>query len=472
MSLISQNLQRKDALPARVPLNLSPDAQRFQLIGGRLITYTDNRESYLTNGYDINDIVFSIIDTIQEKCIVAPWSVCEIADESAYKQLRAAMQRKQWTGKDYLDAVKLQRKALVPAKNPGKWADLLLYPNKVDTWADYIRASIGYKLLMGNAFTYAKILDMGANKGIPHELHALPAQWVNIHATDTFPANITGYSINHWPLINYKPEEIMHQKNWNPHFEVNGAQLYGMSPLKAALHLLNRNNSSVQASAAAFQNEGIKALVSFKVKPGEVESIDNAVEAAGDMLRTQWSGVKNRARLGIIGYDVDVHQLGLTAQEMQIIESEKWDLRRLCSLYGVQSQILNDPDNKTYANQKEAEKALTARAALPRLVRERDALNRKAHEHWGLDKKYVLDFDLSVYGELQAEAKEVAEWTSKLVAIIPNEQREQCGLAAIDDALFNEPWVQANGRVPQSEMQASEVDDALNDMGDEDDDES
>jgi hypothetical protein len=79
-----------------------------------------------------------------------------------------------------------------------------------------------------------------------------------------------------------------------------------------------------------------------------------------------------------------------------------------------------------------------------------------------MPKNGIIDFDMSYFAELQEDVKEVATWTSQLIAISPNEQRELCGLAAIPDPQMSEPWVMPIGRQPLSERQMNEVDNALN----------
>ena len=227
---------------------------------------------------------------------------------------------------------------------------------------------------------------------------------------------------------------------------------------------MGRNNSSLTASASAFQNEGIKGVLHLKGVPGQVDG-EILVQEVGRLkktMTTEWSGEENRGRIGLGGYDMGWIPIGLSSEDMQLIESEKWDLRRLCSVYGVQSQLLNDPDNKSYNNQAEAEKALTLRCALPELVAYRDNFNRKLHRDLGGKPGVVIDFDMSVYSELQDNVKDVADWTSKLLAVSPNEQRELCGLESIDEPSLNEVWVQETGRQPLTDYQMNVVDQTLN----------
>ena len=106
---------------------------------------------------------------------------------------------------------------------------------------------------------------------------------------------------------------------------------------------------------------------------------------------------------------------GLSPVDLGIVESEKWSLRRFCNVYGVPSQLLNDPDNKTFNNQKEGEKALTMRCALPHLNSFREHLNRKLRNDWGYKgQNIIVDYDLSVFTELQDDLQTKWQWVKEL----------------------------------------------------------
>ena len=95
-------------------------------------------------------------------------------------------------------------------------------------------------------------------------------------------------------------------------------------------------------------------------------------------------------------------------------------MRSLCNIYGVPSQLLNDPDNKIQANAREAERALTSRAALPLLTSLRDNLNRKLNSDWGYKGENVfIDFDLQAFPELQEDISNQVDYLSKAWWIPP-----------------------------------------------------
>jgi len=465
MSLLSRRLESK---ASSIPAN---NGFQYQLINGRLISYTDNLTTYLTKGYNINDIIYSIVNLIMDKCRVAPWGIYEVVDETAYKCLQGMQRKSSWGAKDYAMAAAYQRKALRLAGNPGKWADLLKYPNRTETFNEFVANGIGYECLMGNNYTYATMLDKGANSGLPQELNLLPAQYVNIFATDTFPSTVEKYNVNIWPTIEYLAKDILHEKTWNPDWQVNGNNLYGVSPLKASLKRMQNSNSGVDAQTAGFENEGVKGVLHLKGTPGSVdgELLFEEVSRLKGTMTTEWAGTSNRSRIGIGGYDMGWLPIGLSSEEMQIIEAQKWGLRMLCNPFGVPSQLLND-DQKAYNNFAEAEKSLTLRACMPRLTRKRDSLTRKAVSEWGLDKKFVIDFDMTVYSEIQDDVKDMVQWLTPLMdrGLPLNRVLELLGLEKIDDPYYDQPRVTAQMGESFEDFQLNEVDNTLNNDPEED----
>ena len=149
-------------------------------------------------------------------------------------------------------------------------------------------------------------------------------------------------------------------------------------------------------------------------------------QAQAQALKTavsQKGGAANFNSIAVSGYKVDWKQIGLSPVELNIIESEKWDLKALCNIYGVPSQLLNDSDSKTYNNQREGEKALTLRCAIPLLNALTENLNRKLHTDWGYKgTNLYVDYDLSVYGELEANKAEQTAWLNTAWWISPKQK--------------------------------------------------
>ncbi|HMT75936.1 MAG TPA: hypothetical protein PKA77_17820, partial [Chitinophagaceae bacterium] len=68
---------------------------RFSLgPNGLFIGPPDNQTSYIENGYQLNDIVYSAIQLILDKITVAPWGLYKVEDEEELKRYLAIMSTK------------------------------------------------------------------------------------------------------------------------------------------------------------------------------------------------------------------------------------------------------------------------------------------------------------------------------------------------------------------------------------------
>lgn len=443
--------------------------QRFEIQNGVIVSHPDNKQSYIDNGYAINDIVYSVVQVILDKVRVAPWALYKVVDDSSLKSYKALINNKNISARDYKKALQFRKKAMEPINNfnlqMGKLNDLLKYPNEKETWSDFVVYGCLFKLITGDKFVAADILKGGANQGIPNSLYNLPSQLVNIIASRDFPSSALGYKLFVFNQ-DYSTQEILHEIYPTLQWTINGFELYGTSPLKAAIQgVLSRNNSAIKSSIGKFQNGGIETVLYMDdPRYDAAEGLEQA-QALKIKLANEYSGETNQGKLAVSGVKVGAVPLGLSPVELGIIESEKWDLARICNIYGVPSQMLNDDKaSRNYNNTKEAEKALTNRSALPLLTAFRDQFNRKIQSDWGFKGKNVyVDFDMTIYGELTENIKDALDGTSDLILLTPNEQREIGGLDTRPEPEADELWVkQGTGWVPLSDFQANVVDQALN----------
>jgi HK97 family phage portal protein len=408
----------KASQPPPNSLIQQPGAGNYLYVNGQITWISDKLASYVTEGYQGNDIVYSIVAMIMDKVRVAPWSLYKVVDESSLKKYNALITSKQ-DSIDWNEAIKLRTKALEPItkldSRTRKLNDLLKWPNEYCTFNNLIAESAGFELLTGNNYLWANLLNAGANEGIPQELFNLPAQYIMIKATQNWPQRELGYQMNNGELRQFTVDEVLHDKFWNPEYSLTGAGLYGQSPLKAASKTLTRNNAAKKAGATQLDNNGAAgiAYVDDPIIPS------NGRESQAAAVKRAWAkentGAENFGKISFSGYKMGYVSVGMSLKDMALTDIENVDLRRLCNIWGLPSQLMNDPENKSYNNQKEAEKALTTRCAMPRLVTRRDSINRKLQTSWGFkDQNVYVDFDPSVYPELQEDQKEKWAWVKEL----------------------------------------------------------
>ena len=379
-----------------------------------------DQRSFVDDGYVANDIVYSIIKLITDKAKLAPFHVYKVVDEKAAKKYKSLAAQKDINLKE-LET--LHKKAYELYTGDQRLNELLKYPNEEDCWSDLVEQWCGFKLITGNSFIYGKLIEAGNNQGKPYELFALPSQYMAIIANiNVFPPTRAGYQLYYGQMWSFDTKEILHDKYFNPQWGVTGGQLYGQSPLRAAAKNLTRSNEAKTAAVASFQNGGPAGVLFMNDERFDPTSGQAQAQALKKAV-SEKGGSLNYNSIAVSGYKVDWKQIGLSPVELNIIESEKWDLKALCNIYGVPSQLLNDSDSKTYNNQREGEKALTLRCAIPLLNALTENLNRKLHTDWGYKgTNLYVDYDLSVYGELEANKSEQTEWLDKAWWISPKQK--------------------------------------------------
>ena len=379
-----------------------------------------DQRSFVDDGYVANDIVYSIIKLITDKAKIAPFHVYRVVDEKAAKKYKSLAAQKDINLKE-LET--LHKKAYELYTGDQRLNELLKYPNEEDCWSDLVEQWCGFKLITGNSFIYGKLIEAGNNQGKPYELFALPSQYMAIIANiNVFPPTRAGYQLYYGQMWSFDTKEILHDKYFNPQWGVTGGQLYGQSPLRAAAKNLTRSNEAKTAAVASFQNGGPAGVLFMNDERFDPTSGQAQAQALKTAV-SQKGGAANFNSIAVSGYKVDWKQIGLSPVELNIIESEKWDLKALCNIYGVPSQLLNDSDSKTYNNQREGEKALTLRCAIPLLNSLTENLNRKLHTDWGYKgTNLYVDYDLSVYGELEANKAEQTAWLNTAWWISPKQK--------------------------------------------------
>jgi HK97 family phage portal protein len=391
-------------------------------------------QSFVNDGYCANDIVYSIVKLITDKAKLAPFSVFKVINEPAAKKYKALMSQPEKI-KNWKDVLELRTKAFEEYTGDQRLNELLKHPNDEDSFADVVEQWCAFKLVTGNAFVYGQLIEGGANVGKPLSINVLPAQYMAIIANvEVFPPVVAGYQLYFGKLWSFKREEILHDKYFNPQWNITGNQLYGQSPLKAASRTLTRSNEAKTAAVSAFQNGG-PAGVLF-MNDDRFDPISGSEQAAAlKRSVSEKAGSSNFNQIAVSGYKVDWKEIGLSPVELGILESEKWDMVSLCNVYGVPSQLMNDAQNKTYNNQMEGEKALTLRCAIPLLNEIRDDFNKKLHTDWGYanQQDVFIDYDLTVYQELEANKVMQVDWLDKAWWLTPLQKYEEMGIHVPDE---------------------------------------
>lgn len=382
----------------------------LRFFGGSIVPYADRKNTYVDEGYRGNDIIYACVSLIRETAKIAPWGWYKVVDEEAYKSYNAELRKDQ---PDFYKAAQYRKKALELYTANQRLNLMIKYPNENQTWQELNGELWTWKLVTGDYFEYWDKPSGGLNAGIPVSMSALPSQHMVIESENGLPLTSKRYFLQLGQHIAFEKDQILHEKYVNLQWDVYGIQLYGMSPLEPARRRLQRNNESQKAGAVAQANGGMRGVAYFD----DERLVATETDSQQQMSATKKS-FQNEMRPGTDGtghvfwspYKVGYSQLGFSPKDLDTSTFELNDLRMFCAIYGIPSQLLNDPAAKTYNTTIEAEKALITRCVLPLLCARRDSVNRKM----GRTDNIVLDFDLSVYDQLQPNKVQIADWVNKM----------------------------------------------------------
>jgi len=384
------------------------------------ITYDENFESYIENGYRSNSTLYSIVSFLSEKAASVPFKIVRVNEYGQYEEVNSPA------------ATKLRK--------------LLNSPNKWQSNREFMEQLFGFYFVTGNGYAYAPRLDAGANKGQTLELYVAPSQYMEI-ISGGWMNPVESYRLIYGAYDKRMPyDDVMHMKKANLNFE-QGSEWYGQSPLKAGNKILSKSNSAEDAQMYLYQNRGVGGIISSdgnQLTP----FTDEQAQQLRNTYKQKYSGPTATGEPMFTAAQIKWQSIIMNSKELGFDVDHNMTLRDMCNLYHVPSQLFGDPENQTYSNLNEARKAIYTDAIQPALDAFWDEFNR-----WltpSFDENILVVPDYSQIPELQADKKQTVETMRMAVEAgiaTQNEAREAMGLPLVDNPGADELYVSI-GRVP------------------------
>lgn len=425
ISLIQKYLQTTPSQPQKLDENLLYKAIYGNFYVNNLVVWQDSKAiTFVNEGFRGNAVVYSIIKKIMDK-----------SSEPPMQAFKGSVKKQK--------SFKTKQVNLVES---GYLNELLKYPNKSQSFSDFVKEATLWYQLTGEVFIYGvrvgganyqDALNSGLRDGIKfNELFCIPVHLVELIQGDMFQP-VRGYKLRIGDQTVMIPaSEVCHVKMINPNWDLQGSQLRGQSPLLAGIKYLYKNNEAVASLYRSLQNEGAKGFLSpYPVSEPEKWLTREQLLLLKDNIKTNWEGSANKNKIGTVGLPLQYTQMALSPVALDIIKGLEYDDKKLCNLWGVNPAIF-DPGSK-YENLEQAKKQLVVDVCVPWLTQLEQSLSRFLLPAFKGEADN-LEFDTSVYSELQADAKMVMEtyWKGGLATL--NECRVMLGWDEI-----NEPWANA-----------------------------
>lgn len=245
----------------------------------------------------------------------------------------------------------------------GELFDLIMQPNKNQNQYEFKENGLTNLLTSGNIFlTGQNAIGFG---DVFTSLSLLPPQYIDLQLQPSLDGVPQIQYIYEQDTI-YQPlnkENLKHIKYFNPtDYGVDTG--WGLSPLSAGYLSMIASKELNIAEASILQNKGASGLLTNK---GDYPLDSDEAEEIQKALDKKISGAGKFGKIVTTNASVEYIQMGMSPTDLKLIESGVVKLRQLCNLYGVDSSLFNDPENKTYNNRKEAQKSLYTESVIPSL---------------------------------------------------------------------------------------------------------
>lgn len=407
------------------------------------VTWLDNKsQTFIDDGYRGNGAIYAIVNKIMMKDCEP---TLQAFKESGRKRFDKSVKFK-GTELSIAETRLHLRKDLQLVEN-GMLAKLLSKPNKTQSQYSFFQDASMYWRLTGEFFIYGVKIGSGRDSEKFTELFVLPSHLVEIVQGDMFEP-IKGYKFKMGDqTVKLMPDEVLHVRTANPNWNLQGSQLRGQSALLAGLKYLQKNNEAITSLYRAVANEGAKGFVSPDMKNPEEWFTPQQLLELKQQIQKGVEGSMNKNKISAFGIPLRYQDIGKTPYDLDTIAGMDQDFNIFCNLWGVNPAIFSS--DQKYDNMEKSMKALVTDVSMPFLKQLEQALSDWLLPRYKGEADY-LEFDTTIYSELQPDVKMILETYGKHPAFTWNEIRVMLGYPEIESEEGNMYWI-PSGLIPSQD---------------------
>lgn len=416
------------------------------LNNGQPVQMADNTFTYVQNGYQFNADVFTCVDLILSKLAACPPIVYEVTKENLPKVQKYRNLLQSGTIEGYIKAKEIETKAMKEVYMP-QISDLLMTPNRYQTYADFIKHYCGFYLLTGNSYVYFNGINPTNRKW--GEMYVLPAQFMQIISGGPFEP-IKGYRVINQrffgsDMFDFDASNVSHLKSFNPNYTNYGSQLYGQSPLMAYRLTMQKNKDGRIEANKQMVNGGARGILTpgTGAQPLNPDQAKDLKEQISRRVSSTSSDLIDRIYAG--ASPLTWQQIGLPVADMMLLESLQFDRTDICNAYHIPVTCLNDMNAATDNNVAAHMKQMIYNAVMPMANLASDRFTRDICPQYTVgNKTYIIQLDTTSLPEMAADMGALATWASQSWWLTPNEKRLAMGYGASREQLTDKLIVPSN----------------------------
>jgi HK97 family phage portal protein len=248
--------------------------------------------------------------------------------------------------------------------------------DRPDPWTGsrrFLTRHFGFLLIAGNSFW----IKLGVAGRPPIELYILRPDRVSIKPSGMSAAPILNYQYTvSGNAESIEPAIVYHAKMFHPTND-----FYGLSPLEVAARGVDITN---------FVNEWNARLLQNDMRPPGALTTDQALsdaqfERLKKMIGSDWGGYENAGKPLLLEGGLKFTPFSFGQKDADWTQVAKLTKREICSIFNVWPELIGDGEVKTFANSREARRALYTETVLPLMFELRDDLNTWLAPDFGPD---------------------------------------------------------------------------------------
>ena len=407
-----------DRLRSRIASSIQPKGSNLYndaflaMLGGGMTKYDANSKTYIESGYNINSDVYSVINQIARKCSDIPYSIKSIKDKKSLHSYNLIKGTSSFKG--LVKKVSLEIKAF----EEKEFNMPLDAPNSEQSWSEFLALSAVMMKATGNCFWYT-LAPTERENAPPQSIYVLPAQmiWIVLKDKPSFLGSespVSGYKlIEGNQYVDFPVDQIIHIKNPNPNFDMEGSHLYGQSDLRAALKNIQSSNEAVDNNIKTMKNGGAFGFIHSK---GQNVMSEPQAASIKERLREMDASPERLSKLTGVSAELGFTRISLTTDELKPFDYLAFDQKAICNVLGWSTKLLNSNEDSSGLNDgamEEERKRVITDTIMPLLNQFEEAINNRFLPRFKGYDNTVISFDPSELPEMQGDMEKLAKWANE-----------------------------------------------------------
>lgn len=398
--------------------NILAQAMYVYLAQNSILPPIQNKQEAIEVGYKRNPDVYAIVDRLTNMFASVPYKM-EVA-------------QKDGTWLKYFD------KSIY---------DIIEKPNNWQIGAEFENMLYMFYLTLGDAILYAPTSELGSSKGrlLPCGMNVMPTQYVWIYA-GSWMEPVKEYVINFNQGIQYKmpKDDVVHMRMPNPEFK-NANNFYGQSPIIIASDIVQMQLSAYTITRSTYDKGMPPGILSKKDPSGETNADEQTTNLERVWSRKYGTAAKSSGAPVFTLGELQWTKLGFDSlRDLDVTTFIELGFRKLCNLWGISSNLLNDPQNAKFNNLNEARKMAYTNRICPDKNMFAQKMTNHLWKNYSVDGRIRVVPDWSSIPELQEDKAKLSTTYAvgvNIGAYSRNEFRKKLGDEVIDDPSMDERTV-------------------------------